>query len=141
MAKSKLWSEVNRTLNELNNTYNEVDQRLKCLMPIDGALKDRLEHQYFAFSNAVGSMSTHLENLKRREEEPTVADRLRNLKNVFKDRNQLKDQRKAIRQYFTNLDPTIKALKADTMIAVNSVDTHNILVENRAAQPQAGRHA
>jgi len=134
MAKTKLWLDLNRALDNLDATLGDVLQKMQCNMMVGEAQRKQLGEQYFALSSAAGAMTTHLGNLERRETSPTVGDRLRNLKNVLKDKEELKQQRKAIRQYFANMKDRIDKLKSQASQALNDIGTHDILVENRAAQ-------
>lgn len=137
MAKTKMWNDLNQALAVLDGTLNAVQNEIKSMNPITPQLRKDLWDHYTAFSAASGAMKTHLDNLQRREDTPTVTDRLRNLKNFFKDKQQLKQQRATYRTYFNNLQGRIDQLKNDSTTTLNGIEVHNMVAENMALQPRS----
>jgi len=125
MAKSKLYSEVVRALNELDAALVDVQQNIQCRLPVSDTQKTRLSHAFINLSCAAADMSTHLENLKRREETPTAADRIRNLKGIIKSKEELKKQRADLRQYFDRMKHQIDTLTAKAQQELAKISAHN----------------
>lgn len=111
MAKTALYAKIKSDLKALKATYNDMNDRIRCQMDVGEPLRAKLAKQWFELATATADMTAHLDNLKRREEKPTVTDKLRNLKNIFKDKAQLSAARADIQAKFEKLKPKIETLK------------------------------
>jgi hypothetical protein len=112
MAKSKLSIQLHQALANVKTDLAIIKKTLESDRPLTREQFDHFGKQWDALSRASGAMAHHLENLERREQTPTAADRLRNLKNVFKNKEELKQQRAVTRQWYKNLDAKISQLWA-----------------------------
>jgi hypothetical protein len=77
---------------------------------------------YTTANAAMKALGAHLDNLYRRENNPKLTDRLRNLKNVFKDKAQLSAARQAARVKFGLMEQLMESLQEDMQYAVKVVN-------------------
>ncbi len=120
MAKSKLAIQVELRLRELKTTLKDVEKELEADRHLTPRIKNQMEDQFIAFAKASDDLNKHLAKLKEREGGKSVPDRLRNLKNVFKNKEALSQKREQTRHQYEDLEKKIQKYKAGVIAAVNS---------------------
>jgi uncharacterized membrane-anchored protein len=101
MAKTKLLIKVIDELTKYKEILREASVTMKGGKRVDPVhLKALLDGQYTTLNVAISALDLHFKDLLRRQDTPKVADRLRNLKNVFKDKEALKRQRASAQDLF-----------------------------------------
>lgn len=107
MAKSKLSVELSKALldvfADLLRLKTIVDQQKKPSEQDYAAFFEKFE----ALKSADIKISNHLHDLKKREQNPSVANKLRNLKNVFKDKQDLEAQRARSAEWYERAETAI----------------------------------
>ncbi len=101
MAKTKLLIKVIGELEKLKDIVKHASATMHAGDRVDPVhLKALLDGQYTTLSVAISALDLHFQDLHRRENTPKVTDRLRNLKNVFKDKAALSRQRTDAQKLF-----------------------------------------
>ena len=114
MAKTKLMERLNLALGALEGEIEAAQDETKGrLQPVGPETEKRLKQRFEEAEAAAQILQTHLDNLKRREAEPTVKDRIRNLKNVFKDQAELKKRRQEFRDRLAAMQKDLKERRLD----------------------------
>lgn len=114
MAKTKLMEKLNIALSALEGEL-EAGQS-ECggkLQPLSKEREGQVKKRFDEVKAAAQLLRAHLDNLKRRETEPTVKDRIRNLKNVFKDQNELKRKRQDFRDRLAQMEQDLEKQRLD----------------------------
>ena len=122
MAKTQLVGAVVNAIKALLAEfaiYNEAAASGEGIENID--LK-KMTDAYAAARAALNALGTHLDNLHRRENNPKLGDRLRNLKNVFKDKAQLAAARQAARVKYEAAEELLDSMNEDVKYAVKVVN-------------------
>jgi hypothetical protein len=112
MAKSKLSIQLHQAFSNVKTDLAHIKKTLESDHPLTREQFEHFGNQWDALARASSAMSRHLVELERRETSPSVPDRLRNLKNVFKNKQELAQQRAVTRQWYKNLDAKISQLWA-----------------------------
>jgi hypothetical protein len=92
----------------VEESIKSIKTAIRSIKGVNPEAGPTLQKHNDALTAAVAAMETHFQNLARRESNPTVGDKLRNLKNVFKDKSALAAQRKSAENFFkTGIKPQI----------------------------------
>src|SRR5689334_6621496 len=97
MAKSRLVAKVNFELDAFETAIEAALEKVAKDEPVNQDLRQKIMNGSKGAFEAIDALKKHMENLERRENNPKLGDRLRNLKNVFKDKAQLSQDRKKVR--------------------------------------------
>lgn len=122
MAKSKLSIQLSQALSNVKTTLAGIQKTMEKDKKVKPEEVDKLGNQWDALARASSAMSRHLESLRQRETSPNVPDRLRNLKNIFKNKEELKQQRAVTRQWYENVEKKISKLWAESRQAVHDAN-------------------
>ncbi len=120
MAKSRLMAAVRTHRTELEN---ELDGFIRKCHLGDVSLDDtsRLMRKLLEFEKAIDDMDAHMQNLHRRENNPKVADRLRNLKNIFKDKQTLSNERTMVEAQFGRVKHETEGLRKQVKDEIDEI--------------------
>jgi len=104
MAKSKLYANLRTSVVNYTQMYERVLEEAK-KGPIPNEVLSAMETRAGALKTAFAQADTYFQALdKRMGPEKTVGDRLKNLKNVFKDSKQLAADRKKVKEDLGHLE-------------------------------------
>ena len=129
MAKTQMIKNVEKALGDLMINVNDAKTCFKHLIqmghrlpPYVPQLPARMNAQFQAAENAVQVLKAHLQKLEQQVTNPKTADKIKNLKNVFKDQADLAAKRKAAFARCQELEAQVSAVKVtiktlNTMIA------------------------
>ena len=120
MAKSKLCIQVELRLRELKTTLKDVERTLEKDQQLTPKTQKIVSDQFMALYNASDALTKHLDKLKDRESHPSVADRLRNAKNLFKSKEELSKKRAEMRHQYEDLGKKVTKYKQGVIAAMNS---------------------
>jgi len=123
MAKSKLCIQYSHALLAVSGTLVKMQQAKG---PLNAQDIDTLGNQFDALSRASSALEQHLDKLDERTKSPKLPDRLRNLKNVFKDKEDLSRQRVAARKWFTDTRNTNSNLWKVSQKVLRTGDTSKV---------------
>jgi hypothetical protein len=122
MAKTKLQSDVTIAFHTLKGNLTRIQQKLSKFEEVSKQDVSLLDQQYKTLEDARNAMVVHLDKLNQRANPTTVANRLRNLKNIFKNQDDLKAQRAAVRDAFNGMRAKIFHLLDDTNAALDEIE-------------------
>jgi DNA repair ATPase RecN len=125
MAKTKLIGAVESAMRDLAAQMDLIDNSFRNFEGIDDSDLNKLSTRYEAAKTAMNALGTHLDNLHRRENNPKLGDRLRNLKNVFKDQQDLSAKRKAIKEKFDSYQKDLALVHKDIQDTIGVVKYAN----------------
>jgi uncharacterized coiled-coil DUF342 family protein len=120
MAKSKLCIQVELRLREVKTSLKDVERALEKDQHLTPQVKDKVFNQFKALADAAYVLTNHLDKLKERESHPSVADRLRNAKNIFKNKEELSKKRAEMRHQYEDLGKKIGKYREGVKAAMNS---------------------
>ena len=136
MAKTKLISKLIDTMVQVENTLKQINATMNAGKYVDpDAAKKSLDKDFAAVDAAVAALETHFKNLHRREESPNALDRIRNMKNIFKDKAALSAHRSA------SEDLLIHKAKPDIATSKHQADKLILDLRNFKAQFWDAYHA
>lgn len=113
MAKSKMSLQVHMAFLNLKASSNSLKQHLEKKQPVPHDVMEKYYKDCDNLNNATYNLKIYLDKLAVREKSSTVADKLRNLKNVFKNKEELTQKRQNTRIWYDELSKKIMKLKAD----------------------------
>ena len=126
MAKTRLLNAVSANFASLEHALGEVKDRMDKYEPVTGQDRVRIQETFNATMAAVRAMRAHLADLERRENNPKVTDRLRNLKNVFKDKAELSRKRQEVRDVFAKIEAEIKVAQGQVIDALEGIQFETV---------------
>jgi hypothetical protein len=104
MAKTKLIVAAEKALLDLAAQMDVIDQIFGRFGDFEDSDLKKMTDRYAAAEAAVKALGTHLDNLDRAAgNEAKVADKLKKLPNIFKNKQELNDKRKAARVKYVEL--------------------------------------
>ena len=122
MAKTRLIAAAERAMSDLADQMDAIDKIFESFGDFEESDFQKMNARYNAAQAALKALGAHLENLRRRQsDEAKVADKLRNLKNIFKNKQELAARRKAARDKFDALQKRLDR------IHVNIEETKNVV--------------
>lgn len=110
MAKSALLNAAKAAMKALKTEVQVVDKKFEDFEDIANSDVQKLQARYDAADKAVKELATHMENLEKRENDPKVADRIKNLKNLFKNKAELASRRKNTRDKLKTMQTKLKSI-------------------------------
>jgi hypothetical protein len=135
MAKSKLMAAVASALDTVEERLQMIKAQIKSGQNIDTSWLPVLQRDLADLDAATGAMETHFKNLAKRENNPSAAEKLKNLKNLFKDKAALAAQRKAAEGNFTgNIKPHIAEAKAKAQKVIQKLKDERAYWEQLSAK-------
>ena len=110
MAKSALLNAAKAAMKALKTEVQVVDKKFEDFEDIANSDVQKLQARYDAADKAVKELATHMENLEKRENDPKVADRIKNLKNLFQNKAELASRRKNTRDKLKTMQTKLKSI-------------------------------
>jgi ribosomal protein S15P/S13E len=119
MAKTKLIIKIGDELDKYKAIFKQAKETINQGKYVDpDATQHALDTQYAVVNAAIHALEEHFKDLHRREGNPKVTDRLRNLKNVFKDKAALANNRRIAEDL---LEKNVKLQVAEAQQKANKV--------------------
>jgi hypothetical protein len=113
MAKTKLLAAVHQSLDELAKELHRIGENAGSMHGVDEKDIGILATRWNAVNAAMAAMEAHINNWARRQNNPTLADRLKNAKNIFKDKSDLEKKRAAFATKFVGYKHAVEKLRGE----------------------------
>jgi hypothetical protein len=134
MAKSRLVAKVNFELDAFETAIEAALEKVAKDEPVNQDLRQKIMNGSKGAFEAIDALKKHMENLERRENNPKLGDRLRNLKNVFKDKAQLSQDRKKVRDGIADMQAQFVKLRGEMVTALEDFQEYETVVLRQPLQ-------
>lgn len=126
MAKSKLSIDLAQALVSTTATLANMQQTLERDEHLKPEVTDKLVKQLQTAQHLSIALENHLSDIAKRETSPKLADRLRNLKNVFKNKDDLHAQRERAGKRYKVLSQQFDQLLSVAKSVMSKSDATNV---------------
>ena len=111
MAKTKLVNAAEAALKELAAQMDAIDKIFQGYGDFEDSDLQKMDSRYTAAENALKALATHLAKLQKRQDDPKVSDRIKGLKNIFKNKQELASKRQAAGEKLSAMQKRLKSIK------------------------------